>query len=109
MNIREHLMTVAFVALFLGTSTANDATINRKPIATPNSIGGVLEQVGITPRLGEQVPLDLLFTDSNGKATSLRQCLAGRPTIVQLVYYDCPMLCQLSRDGLMSTIATINL
>src|SRR6185312_8388716 len=35
--------------------------------------------------------------------------VAGRPTILQLVYFQCPMLCQLSRDGLMGTLATIRL
>jgi protein SCO1/2 len=49
------------------------------------------------------------FVDAAGNRIDLRQCVADRPTILQLVYFQCPMLCQLSRDGLMGTLATIQL
>jgi protein SCO1 len=79
------------------------------PPGTPPSIGGVLDHVGISPTMGHQVPLDLQFVDATGKRIDLRKCVAGRPTVLQLVYFQCPMLCQLSRDGLMGTLATISL
>ena len=79
------------------------------PPRTPPSIGGVLDHVGISPTMGQQVPLHFEFVDAAGKRIDLRKCVAGRPTILQLVYFQCPMLCQLSRDGLMGTLATIGL
>jgi protein SCO1/2 len=71
--------------------------------------GPVVNEVGITPKLGEQLPLELEFVDSSGKPVRLRDCFTGRPVILHLVYYECPMLCKLSADGLFDTLATLSL
>jgi protein SCO1/2 len=53
-----------------------------------------LSQVGIDQRLNQQVPLDLLFKDEQGRAVKLGDYFhPGRPVIISLVYYNCPMLC----------------
>lgn len=53
-----------------------------------------LERVGIDQLLGEQVPLDLQFRDESGQTVALGDYFhSGRPVIVNLVYYQCPMLC----------------
>jgi len=60
-----------------------------------------LEGVGIEEHLKEQVPLDLPFTDENGKEVTLRDYFDGdKPVILQLGYYRCPMLCGLVLNGL---------
>jgi protein SCO1 len=101
-------ISLAIVCMIFGGHRviAKDTSL---PPGTPPSIGGVLDQVGIAPTMGRQVPLDLQFVDATGHRIDLRKCVAGRPTILQLVYFQCPMLCQLSRDGLMGTLATISL
>lgn len=71
--------------------------------------GELISQVGISPRLGRQLPLEPKFTDSFGKEIRLAKCFAGRPVILHLVYYECPMLCKLSADGLLSTLSTLSL
>jgi protein SCO1/2 len=73
-----------------------------------NSGGPVVDQVGITPKLGGRLPLDLEFVDSTGKPIHLRDCFTGRPVVLHLVYYECPMLCKLSADGLFSTLSTLS-
>jgi protein SCO1/2 len=53
-----------------------------------------LSKVGIDQRLNEQVPLDLQFKDEQGRAVTLGDYFrTGRPVIISLVYYNCPMLC----------------
>lgn len=53
-----------------------------------------LSNVGIDQRLNQQVPLDLQFKDETGKTVRLGDYFqAGRPVILNLVYYTCPMLC----------------
>jgi protein SCO1/2 len=53
-----------------------------------------LERVGIDQRLGEQVPLNLQFRDEAGKTVRLGDYFhSGRPVVLNLVYYQCPMLC----------------
>lgn len=49
--------------------------------------------VGFDQKLGDKVPLDLTFTDEDGNDTTLGACVAGKPTILILAYYRCPMLC----------------
>lgn len=53
-----------------------------------------LTNVGIDQRLNQQVPLDLQFKDETGKTVKLGDYFRpGRPVILNLVYYTCPMLC----------------
>jgi protein SCO1/2 len=79
------------------------------PAVNAATFNQLLNRVGIKTEFGRQVPLDAQFTDSTGARVGLGDCLAGRPTILHLVYYQCPMLCKLSTDGLLSTLSTINL
>jgi protein SCO1/2 len=55
-----------------------------------------MEGVGVTERIGQPVDLDLTFIAENGYPLPLRQLVTGeRPVILNLVYYNCPMLCNL--------------
>ncbi len=49
-------------------------------------------EVGIEEKLGQVIPLDILFNDENGHGVSLRQ-LINKPTILAPVYYSCPDVC----------------
>lgn len=51
-----------------------------------------LAAVGIDEKLGDRVPLGLVFADEEGKAVTLGD-LIDRPTILSLVYYRCPGIC----------------
>ncbi len=60
-----------------------------------------LEGVGVTEHPGERIPLDLEFTDSDGKPVKLEQLFDGhRPVMLTLNYSNCPMLCSLQLNGL---------
>lgn len=62
-----------------------------------------LEGLGIVHRGGVEIPVDLAFTDEDGEATTLgRHIGGGRPVILTLVYYNCPMLCNLMLDSFVS-------
>ncbi|MCP4834887.1 MAG: hypothetical protein GY895_08990, partial [Phycisphaera sp.] len=52
--------------------------------------------VDIVEHLDETLPLDLVFTDDDGEQIKLRDIIDGeRPTILQIGYFKCPMLCKL--------------
>jgi protein SCO1/2 len=57
-------------------------------------------EVGITQRLGAQVPLDLTFRDEDGHTVRLGDCCGGKPTVLVLAYFRCPMLCTQVLNGL---------
>jgi protein SCO1/2 len=60
----------------------------------------MLEGVGVDERIGRNIDLDLTFTAENGYQVPLRQFFqAGKPVILDLVYYRCPMLCNLVLNG----------
>ena len=59
-----------------------------------------LEGVGIDEHLGSSVDLNLMFTGEDGYPVRLGQYFnQGRPVILNLVYYNCPMLCTLILNG----------
>jgi protein SCO1 len=59
-----------------------------------------LEGVGIDEHLGRDIDLDLTFVAENGYPVPLRNYFQqGRPVILNLVYYSCPMLCNLILNG----------
>ncbi len=60
----------------------------------------ILRNVGIDQKLNQQVPLDIPFRDENGSTVRLGDYFGQRPVILSLVYYECPMLCTTSLNGL---------
>jgi protein SCO1/2 len=94
------------------------AALAQSPLpAVPPGIGGgiptrlpdALRDVGITQKLDAQLPLDLAFTDENGRRVQLREYFGKRPVILSFVYYDCPMLCTMVLNGLVRGLRPINL
>src|SRR5690348_1960496 len=72
-----------------------------------NRLPALLMDVGIDQKLGTTIPLDLPFTDEQGRAVTLRDYFGKRPVILTLVYYECPMLCTQVLNGLTSTIGVL--
>lgn len=63
-----------------------------------------LSGVSIDQKLGAQIPLDLQFKDESGRDVTLAKYFqSGRPVVLNLVYYDCPMLCTEVLNNLSST------
>ena len=61
-----------------------------------------LEGIGISEVPGARIPLDLEFLDESGATVRLGDYFAkGRPVILTLNYYRCPMLCGLMLNGLL--------
>ncbi|MCL6098694.1 MAG: SCO family protein [Bacteroidetes bacterium] len=65
-------------------------------------------KVGIDEQLGHYLPMDLKFTESDGKVVSLKE-LITKPTILALVYYECPGLCNPMQSELAWTVDKLQL
>ena len=75
-----------------------------------NGLPDALQTVGIDQRLGESLPLDMKFRNEEGKDVPLNDFLkSGRPAILALVYYECPMLCNQVLNGLTGALKGISL
>jgi protein SCO1/2 len=85
-------------------------TITPRPCSAEDPpIAEILDQVRLSPPLGTRVPGDLSFIDSNGRTVRLSELFSARPVVLHLVYYECPMLCKLSSDGLIRAVSTLTL
>ena len=82
------------------------------PIAaqTPSvsSLPPLLRQVSFDPQLNAAVPLELTFHDEAGRVVRLGDYFAGKPVILALVYYSCPMLCNQVLQGLASSLRALS-
>jgi protein SCO1 len=68
----------------------------------------VLKSVGIDQRLNEQIPLDAVFKDEQGQEVRLGQFFKGKPVVLSLVYYSCPMLCNQVMNGELGSFRQIS-
>jgi protein SCO1/2 len=66
-----------------------------------------LREVAIDQKLNNQIPLDLKFTDENGEEVTLGKYFKDKPVIITPVYYECPMLCNQTLNGLMKTMRVL--
>ncbi len=64
----------------------------------------ILTQIGVDQKLNAPVPLDLHFKDEAGNDVQLRNLFRGKPIVLSLVYYECPMLCSMTLNGLVKSI-----
>jgi protein SCO1 len=66
-----------------------------------------LKNVGIEQHLNEQIPAELTFQDENGNPVRLADYFGKKPMILNLVYYQCPMLCGEVLSGLESALRVL--
>jgi protein SCO1/2 len=76
-------------------------------LRVPNEMDGI--QIDDKP--GAQLPLDVMLVDHNGKSLSLRDYFkdTGRPVVLTLGYYGCPMLCGLVLNALTDVMGKVPL
>ena len=66
-----------------------------------------LQHVGIEQHLNRQIPPDLEFRDETGKPVQLRDFFGRKPLMLNLDYYNCPMLCGEVLSGLESALRVL--
>lgn len=92
-------MSDAAQAQFYNPPQSSGAPAGQKP--------AILNNVGLDQKLNNALPLDATFRDERGNPVILRQFFNGRPAILTLVYYQCPMLCTEVLNGLSSAISPL--
>jgi protein SCO1/2 len=98
-----------FVALALAMLVGSgSAQMNNGVMSPPaNTRPPRLENVGIEQHLDAQVPPDLIFRDDTGNAVKLGDYFGHKPLILNLVYYNCTMLCGEALAGLSSAMRLV--
>jgi protein SCO1 len=82
-----------------------------------NAKPAILQNVGIDQRIGQQLPLDLTFKDETGRDVRLGEYFGrsraeggegGKPVVLALAYYECPMLCTQVLNGMTGALKTLS-
>ena len=64
-----------------------------------------VEGVGVDEKLGEQIPFDLKFANSEGDSVSIGELIeSGKPVLLNPLYYECPVLCGLVLDAVFKVV-----
>ena len=113
------VLSLAILCLFGGALAQKNEHYN-SPLYSPktydpsvsvsNGLPEQLKRVGIEQRLGEALPLETRLKNEQGNAVRLGDYFnSGRPAILALVYYECPMLCNQVLNGLTGSLKGISL
>ena len=105
-NSRTILMTIVLTLVM--TLPAFGQGMTKGIMSPPANVRppGLLN-VGIEQHLDEQIPADLNFRDETGKPVRLGDYFGKKPMILNLVYYNCPMLCGEVLSGLESAMRVL--
>jgi protein SCO1 len=62
-------------------------------------MAAILTSAQFDQNLGDQVPLDITFTDETGRSVQLADIINDKPTVLSMNYYECDSLCPLIMDN----------
>jgi protein SCO1/2 len=77
------------------------------PKGDVNTKPQILQNVGVDQRIGQQLPLDLVFKDERGRDVRLGEFFGSKPVVLALAYYECPMLCTQVLNGMTGALKTL--
>jgi protein SCO1 len=110
------MQTIRTLAATVGVFFLLGGALGARAQSAPSNVGQTsatlppaLRNVGFEPTLNAQMPLDLPFTDEHGQAVKLGDYFGhGRPVLLALVYYGCPMLCNQVEEGVAGALKMLS-
>jgi len=108
-GFREVLqIAVVLVGVFVLQASAFGQGMTQGIMSPPSNMRPPgLKNVGIEQHLNEQIPANLVFRDETGNSVQLGDYFGKKPMILNLVYYQCPMLCGEVLSGLESALQVL--
>lgn len=106
----RHLTAALASTLVIAASAAAQGQLPRVDGGTPaGEKPSVLKDVDLVQKLDAQVPLDARFTDETGKPVALHEYFhKGKPVVLVMMYYECPMLCSQVLNGLITSLRPLD-
>jgi protein SCO1/2 len=88
------MFSMLAILLTMASSHAMSQAMTKGIMSPPSNVRPpYLQNVGIEQHLNGQVPPDLAFVDDTGRPVKLGEFFGKKPLILNLVYYNCTMLC----------------
>jgi protein SCO1 len=95
------MLAVLFALLTTASGQAMSQAMTKGMMSPPANVRPpYLQNVGIEQHLDAQVPAALAFVDDAGRTVKLGDYFGKKPLILNLVYYNCTMLCGEVLSGL---------
>lgn len=96
------LLPALALSLSLGAGNAHAFPQEPSQAGLPaNNVPKPLEGIEIVDKRGAELPLGLHFTNHEGRDVTLGSYLdGGKPVVLVMAYYECPMLCTFVLNGL---------
>jgi protein SCO1/2 len=112
-------MKVMALAAFVTLVCCGAASAQQQP-GMPGSMGhqtGIVasnvppqfKAVTFAQQLNTRLPLELPFKDETGRTVTLGEYFGTRPVVLAFVYYQCPMLCSQTMNGISSALKVLPL
>ena len=97
-KFKPTLAIAVFIAALIFSSSYSSAQVaDYKP--------SELQKADIEEHLGQKIPLNLTFTNDTGQKEEIGDYFhQGRPVIIVMAYYSCPMLCTFVLNGVSTAI-----
>jgi protein SCO1/2 len=105
MTRRRALVAAALLAIAPAARAQYGTPPESRP---PQGRPPILQDVGYDQRIGESLPLDLPFRDEDGRTVRLGDYFGTRPVLLVPAYYECPMLCTLVLNGVVSALRALS-
>ena len=103
-RLRSVLRKVVLLCLALLTLLALAKQLRAQVYGKPKA----LDNIDIEQQLGGYIPADAPFLDEQGNSVTLAD-YQGKPTILALVYFECPSLCTRVLNGMVRSLRELDL
>lgn len=98
------------LAIALAAVPTRAANTPQGPVDAAGRVPDEIKNVGVTEHLGVSLPLNARFVNDRGEELPLSSYFGhGRPVVLQLGYFQCPMLCGLVSKGLLESVKEVKL
>lgn len=105
--LRTYRAALAVALTLFGASAAaqyGSGPVPGEPLTDPT-----IPEVGINQQLGARVPAGVPLRDESGRTVTLGDYLdKGRPVVLAMVYYECPMLCGEILNGMLAAFKDLD-
>lgn len=70
-------------------------------------LAGPKRPVRVDQKLNQKIPVGLRFRDEHAAEVTLGDYFGRKPVILNLVYFDCPMLCNVVTDAMVNSLTNL--
>jgi len=97
----RRFMEISFLAALVGWG----------PSVRADDFAGTTQRIPMrfTPKLSASVPMNLVFQNEEGHPVELGKLFQQKPVILNLVYFNCPMMCTEVLNGLVQSMKKMTL